>query len=58
MPLPTWGCVLMLAPASALLLYVLGLPFYNRDLKTCGATLGAVVLGLGLYPLLQVGRCC
>lgn len=48
----------MLAPASALLLYVLGLPFYNRDLKTCGATLGAVVLGLGLYPLLQVGRCC
>jgi hypothetical protein len=54
-PLPTWGCVLMLAPASLLCLYVLVLPFMDRDWHTVGATLGSIALGFTLYPLLQVG---
>ena len=55
-PMPVWGLVLMLLPASALLLTVLALPVWQRDWRTIGATLGAVVAGLILYPLLQVAR--
>jgi len=55
-PLPTWGCVAMLLPASLLLLYVLAMPFLALDVPTMAATSGAVVLGLVLYPLLQAAR--
>ncbi|KAJ9529358.1 hypothetical protein QJQ45_013786 [Haematococcus lacustris] len=55
-PLPTWGCILMLLPASLLLMFVLVLPFANRSWTTVGATVGAIVLGIVLYPLLQVAR--
>lgn len=55
-PLPVWGLVLMLLPASVLLLTVLALPVLARDWRTIGATLGAVAAGLILYPLLQLAR--
>jgi hypothetical protein len=54
-PLPTWGLVLMLLPASALLLVVLAMPFANRNWETCGWTLGAIALGFVMHPSLQVG---
>ncbi|KXZ49449.1 hypothetical protein GPECTOR_21g675 [Gonium pectorale] len=55
-PLPVWGLVLMLMPASLLLLVVLAMPVVSGDLRTCAWTLGAVLLGFIMYPLLQVAR--
>lgn len=55
-PLPVWGLVLMLLPASALLLVVLALPVWNRDWRTIGTTLSAVAAGVVLYPLLGMAR--
>ena len=56
-PLPVWGLVLMLLPASVLLLVVLAVPFVTGDLPTVAWTLGAVLLGFVMYPALQVGGC-
>ncbi len=53
-PLPTWGCVLMLLPATILLLYVLVLPFIQLSWPTMLATVGAILLGSIMYPMLQV----
>ncbi|KAG2428029.1 hypothetical protein HXX76_012014 [Chlamydomonas incerta] len=55
-PLPVWGLVLMLLPASALLLVVLAVPFVTRDLPTVAWTLGAVLLGFVMYPALQFAK--
>ncbi|GLC39294.1 hypothetical protein PLESTB_001574500 [Pleodorina starrii] len=55
-PLPTWGLVLMLLPASALLLVVLAMPFVNRDWETMGWTAGAVALGFVMHPALQFAK--
>ncbi|GFR49932.1 hypothetical protein Agub_g12036, partial [Astrephomene gubernaculifera] len=55
-PLPVWGLILMLLPASLLLLVVLALPFINRDLPTVAWTLGAVALGFVMYPALQFAK--
>ncbi|GIL60391.1 hypothetical protein Vafri_14994 [Volvox africanus] len=55
-PLPTWGLVLMLLPASALLLVVLAMPVINRDWATCSWTLAAVGLGFVLHPVLQYSK--
>jgi hypothetical protein len=51
-PLPTWGLVLMLAPATALLLTVLLMPVFARDWLTVSATGAALASGLALYPFL------
>ena len=33
MPLPTWSCALMLAPAMALLVTIIAIPFYTLQWK-------------------------
>lgn len=33
MPLPTWGCALMLAPAMVLLLTIIAIPFVTLQWK-------------------------
>ncbi|KAG2487400.1 hypothetical protein HYH03_013969 [Edaphochlamys debaryana] len=55
-PLPVWGLVLMLLPASALLLVVLAMPFLARDWRTIAWTGGAVALGFTMYPALQLAK--
>ena len=55
-PLPTWGLVVMLTPASALLVFVTVNPFVSGNLPVICFTLGSVLLGCLLYPLLQVAR--
>jgi len=55
-PLPFWGCVLMVLPASALLMVVLAVPFFTGDVRTCLWTAGAVILGFVVYPLLEMAR--
>ena len=35
-PLPTWGCILMLLPASLLLLVILALPIIHGDWQVSG----------------------
>lgn len=55
-PLPTWGCVLLLLPATILLCWVVILPFYQLTWPTMIATIGAIVLGSVMYPLLQMAR--
>lgn len=55
-PLPTWGIIAMLVPAVVLLLSVVILPFWELNIPTISATIGAIVLGAVLYPLLQTAR--
>ncbi|KAK9801360.1 hypothetical protein WJX73_010869 [Symbiochloris irregularis] len=55
-PLPTWACALMLLPASALLLTLIGMPILQLDWLVIGWTLGAMIVGGCLYPLLQRAR--
>jgi len=55
-PLPTWACILMLTPATMLLLYVLLMPFYMRSWPTIIATVSAVILGVFMYPSLQYAK--
>jgi amino acid transporter len=55
-PLPTWGLVLMLLPATVLLLYVVVAPFVNGNIATICFTLGSVAAGCVLYPLFGVAR--
>lgn len=48
-PLPTWGCALMLLPASALLLTLIGMPILNLDWLVSHQTLwggGGCCLGV------------
>lgn len=46
----------MLTPASLLLLTVLALPIIHQKWNVVFYTLGVILLGLFLYPLLQVAR--
>eukprot|EP00873_Tetraselmis_striata_P018488 jgi/Tetstr1/438752/TSEL_027261.t1 len=55
-PLPTWGLVLMLLPATALLLWVVAAPFVNGNIATICFTLGSVAAGCMLYPLFGAAR--
>ncbi|KAF8060548.1 polyamine transporter [Scenedesmus sp. PABB004] len=55
-PLPTWGVVAMLAPATLLLLAILVIPIYERNATTMAATGGAMLAGFVLYPLLGLAR--
>ncbi|KAK9812978.1 hypothetical protein WJX72_006764 [[Myrmecia] bisecta] len=55
-PLPTWGCALMLLPASCLLCTLLVMPVLRLDWQVMGWTLGTVVVGGAMYPLLQTAR--
>lgn len=55
-PLPTWGVILMLLPASTLLLVVLFLPFINGNWVVVGCTLAAMVGGTVLYYLLHLAK--
>jgi amino acid transporter len=55
-PLSTAGCVLMLAPACALLVTVLVLPFVERDYKVLPWTAGVVVAGVVLQAGLALAR--
>lgn len=52
-PLPTWGVVLMLLPASLLLGTLLVMPFLMGEWKVVAWTLGSLVVGCLLYPALQ-----
>ncbi|CAK0783918.1 hypothetical protein CVIRNUC_007118 [Coccomyxa viridis] len=54
--LPTWGCALMLAPATALLLALIAQPLLDLDWMVIGWTVGAIVIGALLYPLLMMAR--
>lgn len=55
-PLPTWGVVVMLLPATVLLMVVLAIPFVTLDVRTCSWTLGAMALGFVMYPALQYAK--
>jgi hypothetical protein len=55
-PLPLWALVLMLVPASALLLTVFVLPFAQRQWSVVLYTAGVALLGVSLYALLQLLR--
>lgn len=55
-PLPTWGLVCMLMPASVLLLFVMVNPFITGNVPVISFTLGSVALGCILYPLLGLAR--
>ena len=55
-PLPVWGLIIMLLPASALLLTVLVLPALQHQWRINLYTLGVVLLGVFLYALLQLLR--
>eukprot|EP00192_Tetraselmis_astigmatica_P024508 CAMPEP_0117685310 /NCGR_PEP_ID=MMETSP0804-20121206/21661_1 /TAXON_ID=1074897 /ORGANISM="Tetraselmis astigmatica, Strain CCMP880" /LENGTH=345 /DNA_ID=CAMNT_0005496553 /DNA_START=400 /DNA_END=1437 /DNA_ORIENTATION=+ len=55
-PLPTWALALMLLPATLLLIFIVSNPFISLDLPIICFTLGSVVLGCLLYPLLGVAR--
>lgn len=55
-PLPTWALVLMLLPASSLLVVVLFLPFVTGDWQMVSVTLTAMVAGFVLYPLFQAAK--
>jgi amino acid transporter len=52
-PLPTWGCALLLTPAFLLLSFMLLLPMLQGDLSVVLFTLGATAIGAALYPALQ-----
>lgn len=55
-PLPNWGVTLMLLPAGGLLLTILALPIVKGDWQMIGWTVGCILIGLLLYPLLQLAR--
>jgi hypothetical protein len=55
-PLPTWGLVLMLLPATALLLALLAMPLAAGKWGMVLWTLGAMLAGFGIYPLLGYAR--
>lgn len=57
-PLPTWGLVLMLLPASLLLLTVLALPVLQHQWVIVLYTFGVLLLGFALYAVLQLLRRC
>jgi amino acid transporter len=44
-PLPTWGCVLMLTPATALLLMLIMQPILDLDLMVTALCLGLALFG-------------
>ncbi|KAK9840771.1 hypothetical protein WJX81_003781 [Elliptochloris bilobata] len=54
--LPWWGCAVMLAPASVLLLALIAMPVLRVDLQVMAWTGGVILAGAGLYPLLQTAR--
>ena len=58
MPLPTWGLVLMLLPASLLLATVLALPVLQHQWVIVLYTFGVLLLGCFLYAVLQLLRRC
>jgi hypothetical protein len=55
-PLPAWGLVIMLLPASALLLTVLVLPALERQWRIGLYTVGVALLGCCAYAALQLLR--
>lgn len=55
-PLPAWGVALMLTPATVLLVVLLVLPVVAGNWVMVGWTVGALVAGFVLYPLLQMAR--
>ena len=55
-PLGTVGCVLMLTPATILLVGLLLLPIIERNWRLLGWTAGAVLTGLALQGLLALAR--
>eukprot|EP00775_Hariotina_reticulata_P008091 gene8091-8284_t len=55
-PLPVWALVLMLLPATVLLLAVLVTPMLEHNYTMMCATGAAIVLGFVLYPLLSYAK--
>uniref|UniRef100_A0A383VUM4 Amino acid permease/ SLC12A domain-containing protein n=1 Tax=Tetradesmus obliquus TaxID=3088 RepID=A0A383VUM4_TETOB len=55
-PLPTWALILMLTPASLLLMTILVIPVYERNWTMIATTLGAMLAGFVLYPLLNLAK--
>jgi hypothetical protein len=55
-PLPTWGLVLMLLPATILLGAILVIPLWERNFVMIGITSAATVSGFLLYPFLQLAK--
>eukprot|EP00879_Flechtneria_rotunda_P007417 GHRR01007781.1.p1 GENE.GHRR01007781.1~~GHRR01007781.1.p1 ORF type:complete len:454 (+),score=154.91 GHRR01007781.1:1207-2568(+) len=55
-PLPTWGLIVLLTPATLLLLAVLILPILERNHTMIFATSAAVVIGFILYPLFTMAK--
>ena len=55
-PLPTWALCIMIFPATALLIFILVIPIFTGDTKNVVCTVGAIVIGFTLWPLLQVAR--
>jgi amino acid transporter len=55
-PLSTFGCVLMLAPATALLAVLLALPFVEQNWTMVAWTGGIVLAGLLLQAFLSLAR--
>lgn len=55
-PLPTWGLVLMLLPATTLLLAILVIPLWERNFTMIAITTAAMVAGFVLYPLMQLAK--
>lgn len=55
-PLPNWAVTLMLLPAGALLCVILALPIARGDWQMMAWTGGTIVIGLLLYPFLQMAR--
>eukprot|EP01025_Chloroclados_australasicus_P061586 TRINITY_DN8099_c0_g1_i4.p1 TRINITY_DN8099_c0_g1~~TRINITY_DN8099_c0_g1_i4.p1 ORF type:complete len:573 (+),score=31.66 TRINITY_DN8099_c0_g1_i4:175-1719(+) len=55
-PLPNWGCVLMLVPPMTLISYMLFMPFVQKSYTLLGVVLIFIVIGLVLYPLLMYSK--
>mmetsp|Transcript_4868 Transcript_4868/g.13997 ORF Transcript_4868/g.13997 Transcript_4868/m.13997 type:complete len:580 (+) Transcript_4868:264-2003(+) len=55
-PLPTWALAVMLAPAIGLLVGIIALPFITMRWKVVCWTVGAIVVGAVLHPLMQLAR--
>ena len=55
-PLPNWAVTLMLLPADGLLLTILFMPIVRGDWQMIAWTVGCMILGLVLYPVLQLAR--
>mmetsp|Transcript_4121 Transcript_4121/g.11811 ORF Transcript_4121/g.11811 Transcript_4121/m.11811 type:complete len:657 (-) Transcript_4121:1518-3488(-) len=55
-PLPTWACVLMLLPASALLVVMLALPVVFGQVHTIVMTVSSLLAGCLIWPLLQTAK--